>query len=96
MDVIATPLDAGGRAAMKEINVIGTMQLLAACQKAPSVRKLVVKSSTAVYGSSPQDPALFTEDIEPSAMARTGLRQGLRRGRGLRPRASPGAAPTSR
>jgi len=57
---------------MKEINVIGTMQLLAACQKAPSVRKLVVKSSTAVYGSSPQDPALFTEDLEPNAMARSG------------------------
>ena len=72
MAVLATPLDAGGRAMMKEINVIGTMQLLAACQKAPSVRKLVVKSSTAVYGSSPQDPALFTEDLEPNALARSG------------------------
>ena len=72
MAVLATPLDAGGRALMKEINVIGTMQLLAACQKAPSVHKLVVKSSTAVYGSSPQDPALFTEDLEPKAMARSG------------------------
>ena len=72
MAVLATPHDAGGRATMKEINVIGTMQLLAACQKAPSVRKLVVKSSTAVYGSSPQDPAMFTEDLEPNAMARTG------------------------
>ena len=72
MAVLATPLDAGGRATMKEINVIGTMQLLAACQKAPSVRKLVVKSSTAVYGSSPRDPAMFTEDLEPNAMARTG------------------------
>ena len=39
MNVIATPLGAGGRTAMKEINVIGTMQLLAACQKAPSMRK---------------------------------------------------------
>jgi UDP-glucose 4-epimerase len=72
MAVLATPLDAGGRTMMKEINVIGTMQLLAACQKAPSVRKLVVKSSTAVYGSSPQDPAMFTEDLEPNAMARSG------------------------
>jgi UDP-glucose 4-epimerase len=72
MAVIATPLGAGGRAAMKEINVIGTMQLLAACQKAPSVRKLVVKSSTAVYGSSPRDPAMFTEDMEPHALARSG------------------------
>src|SRR5450759_4373634 len=65
MNVIATPLGAGGRSAMKEINVIGTMQLLAACQKAPSMSKLVVKSTTSVYGSSPRDPALFTEDTEP-------------------------------
>src|SRR6188472_4350362 len=72
MSVIATPVSAASRATMKEINVIGTMQLLAACQKAPSVRKLVVKSSTAVYGSSPQDPAMFTEELEPNAMARTG------------------------
>jgi UDP-glucose 4-epimerase len=72
LNVIATPLTAGGRAAMKEINVIGTMQLLAACQKAPSVRKLVVKSTTAVYGSSPKDPALFTEDMEPRSLPRSG------------------------
>ncbi|MDQ1621561.1 MAG: UDP-glucose 4-epimerase [Actinomycetota bacterium] len=72
MAVIATPLGAGGRAMMKEINVIGTMQLLAACQKAPSVRKLVVKSSTAVYGSSPRDPAMFTEELEPEGLARSG------------------------
>ena len=30
--VVATPGSAGGRSSMKEINVIGTMQLLAACQ----------------------------------------------------------------
>jgi UDP-glucose 4-epimerase len=72
MNVIATPLGAGGRTAMKEINVIGTMQLLAACQKAPSMQKLVVKSTTAVYGSSPRDPALFTEDVEPRALPKSG------------------------
>ncbi len=72
MSVVATPLTVGGRSAMKEINVIGTMQLLAACQKSPSVRKLVVKSTTAVYGSSPKDPALFTEDMEPRALPRSG------------------------
>ena len=38
MNVIATPTHAGGRVSQKEINVIGTMQLLAACQKAPSIR----------------------------------------------------------
>lgn len=72
MNVVATPIGAGGRTAMKETNVIGTMQLLAACQKASSVRKLVVKSTTAVYGSSPRDPALFTEDVEPRAVPRSG------------------------
>ncbi len=72
LNVIATPLSAGGRTAMKEINVIGTMQLLAACQKAPSMRKLVVKSTTAVYGSSPRDPAMFTEDVEPRALPKSG------------------------
>jgi UDP-glucose 4-epimerase len=72
MSVIATPFGAGGRTAMKEINVIGTMQLLAACQKAPSLQKLVVRSTTAVYGSSSRDPALFSEGMEPRAQFRTG------------------------
>ncbi|GAA1285873.1 NAD-dependent epimerase/dehydratase family protein [Pseudonocardia aurantiaca] len=61
----ANPGTSGGRTAMKEMNVIGTMQLLAACQKAPSVRRLVLKSTTAVYGSSPRDPALFDETMTP-------------------------------
>ena len=72
MNVIATPLSAGGRVSQKEINVIGTMQLLAACQKASSLQKLVVKSTTAIYGSSSRDPALFTEGMEPRAQFRTG------------------------
>ena len=41
---------------MKEMNVIGTMQLLAACQKAPTVRRIVLKSTTAVYGVEPARP----------------------------------------
>jgi len=65
MGVIATPTQAGGRAAMKEINVIGTMQLLAACQRADSVQTLIVKSTSSVYGAGPRDPAMFTEDMEP-------------------------------
>ncbi len=63
--VASGPGSSGGRATMKEMNVIGTMQLLAACQKAPTVRRLVLKSTTAVYGSSPRDPALFTETDTP-------------------------------
>ena len=65
MGVIATPMQAGGRAAMKEINVIGTMQLLAACQKSETVERLVVKSTSGVYGCGPRDPAMFTEDMVP-------------------------------
>ncbi|WP_182525584.1 NAD-dependent epimerase/dehydratase family protein [Nocardioides dongkuii] len=65
MSVISTPGTAGGRNTMKELNVIGTMQLLAACQKAPGLQHLVVKSSTTVYGASNRDPAMFTEDMEP-------------------------------
>ena len=60
----------GGRAAMKEQNVIGTMQLLAAAQGAGGLRKLVVRSSTAAYGASFRDPAVFTEDTEPRAVPR--------------------------
>lgn len=73
MNVIATPVSAGGRVSQKEINVIGTMQLLAACQKADSLTRLVVKSSAAVYGSSPRDPAIFTEDMGPKSLPRTGF-----------------------
>jgi UDP-glucose 4-epimerase len=73
MSVIATPRSAGGRTLMKEVNVIGTMQLLAACQKASSVTKLVVKSSSTVYGASPKDPALFSEEMEPKALPRSGF-----------------------
>jgi UDP-glucose 4-epimerase len=73
LGVISTPQHAGGRAAMKEINVIGTMQLLAACQRLPQVRKLVVKSSTTVYGASAKDPAMFAEDMEPRELPRSGF-----------------------
>ena len=72
MSVIATPGSAGGRGTMKELNVIGTMQLLAACQKAPGLRHLVVKSTTTVYGASSRDPAMFTEDMEPRRAPRSG------------------------
>jgi UDP-glucose 4-epimerase len=63
----ASPGRSGGRSTMKEMNVIGSMQLLAACQGAPTVRRMVVKSTTAVYGSRSRDPAVFTEKMEPKA-----------------------------
>ncbi|MFE4056095.1 NAD-dependent epimerase/dehydratase family protein [Streptomyces sp. NPDC059096] len=73
LDVTGTPLGAGGRAAVKETNVIGTMQLLGACQKSPSVQRLVVKSSTSVYGSAPRDPAVFLETTPPKSLPSGGF-----------------------
>ncbi len=70
--VTANPHHAGGRMSMKELNVIGTMQLLAACQKSDTVERVVVKSTTAVYGASPRDPAVFTEDMTAKAVPRSG------------------------
>lgn len=72
MNVLATPKELGGRAPQKDINVIGTMQLLAACQNAPSVRSIVVKSATSVYGASPRDPVAFTEDMPAKDPPRSG------------------------
>lgn len=47
-----------------ENNVIGTMNILAACTgPASTVRKLVVKSSTHAYGCEQDDPAFFTEEM---------------------------------
>jgi UDP-glucose 4-epimerase len=71
--MVATPDSAGGSSSMKEINVIGTMQLLAACQRAETFRKLVVQSSISVYGASPRDPVKFTEDMSARAQPRTGF-----------------------
>jgi UDP-glucose 4-epimerase len=70
--VTANPAGPAGRTAMKEMNVIGTMQLLAACQKSPHVRKLVVKSTSAVYGSSSRDPAVFAEGMGPKDLPSSG------------------------
>ena len=64
MNISATPVGAGGRMSMKELNVIGTMQLLAACQRSSAVRRLVLKSTSAVYGASSRDPAVFTEAMQ--------------------------------
>lgn len=62
MSVLPSP-GISSRATAKELNVIGTMQLLAACQQSPHLEHFVLKSSTAVYGSTNRDPAMFTEDM---------------------------------
>ena len=71
--VLSTPLEHGGRTVMKEINVIGSMQLLAACKKSPSVKNVIIKSTTAIYGASAKDPALFRESTQPGRLPTTGF-----------------------
>jgi len=45
----------------KDINVMGTMKVLGACAEA-GVGKIVIKSSTAIYGAHPRSSAFMTED----------------------------------
>lgn len=61
-----------------EINVIGTMNLFAAASAPGStVRNVVVKSATLVYGANPKDPVWFTEESRraqpPKAMVERSL-----------------------
>jgi UDP-glucose 4-epimerase len=67
-----------GSRALHETNVIGTMNLLAAAgAPGSSVRKLVLKSSTLVYGSSPKDPYFFAEEAHRTRPARTRVERSL-------------------
>jgi UDP-glucose 4-epimerase len=49
--------------ALHDINVIGTLQLLAACEKCRDLRAVVARGSAAIYGCEPAAPAFFTEDM---------------------------------
>jgi UDP-glucose 4-epimerase len=71
LGISSTPHGRGGsgRARMKEHNVIGTMQVLAAAQRAPHLRSVILKSTTAVYGSDARNRALFGEDVATEARA---------------------------
>jgi UDP-glucose 4-epimerase len=73
-----TTTDTRPRRAMHETNVIGTMNLLAAAGAVgSSVRHIVVKSSTLVYGSSARDPSTFHEDTPRPGPARHGVERAL-------------------
>jgi UDP-glucose 4-epimerase len=92
--ITSEPAPSAGRSRMKELNVIGTMQLLAAAQKAPRVRNLVLRSTTAVYGSHYADPALFREDVSRHGAPAAATRRTSSRSRATRG-PSAGAVPTS-
>ena len=68
----STPVSSAARSMAKEMNVLGTMQLLAACQRSESVRNLIVRSTGAVYGASSRDPAIFTEEMSARSVPSSG------------------------
>ena len=61
-NIFSRPSRVGGRVQLKENNVIGTLQLLAGAQRAQRVERVIMKSSTAVYGLGPKEPSIVRED----------------------------------
>jgi UDP-glucose 4-epimerase len=57
--------------ALHEINVIGTLQLLAACERTESLRSVVVRGSAAIYGCEAAVPSFYTEDLARARPLRT-------------------------
>lgn len=75
--LIADPLLAGVQRA-REVNVRDTRSILAACAAPDSpVRRVVFKSSAAVYGLEPDAPAFLTEEMPVAAGRRTELEQAI-------------------
>jgi UDP-glucose 4-epimerase len=49
--------------AMHDINVIGSLQLLAACERVPSIRSIVIRGSAGIYGAEPHAPQFLGEEM---------------------------------
>jgi UDP-glucose 4-epimerase len=62
-DVLLVPEPGKAASQLHDINVIGSLQLLAACERTESVKTLVVRGSAAIYGAEPNAPEFFTEDM---------------------------------
>jgi UDP-glucose 4-epimerase len=54
-----------------DLNVMGTMKVFGACAAA-GVQKIVCRSSTAIYGARPDNPAFLSEERTPAAKSQTG------------------------
>jgi UDP-glucose 4-epimerase len=62
-DVLLVPEPGKDPSQLHDINVIGSLQLLAAIEQTESVRTIVVRGSAAIYGAEPNAPEFFTEDM---------------------------------
>jgi UDP-glucose 4-epimerase len=70
-DVLLVPEPGKATASLHDINVIGSLQLLAACEQTETVRTIIVRGSAAIYGAEPNAPEFFTEDMARSFPLRT-------------------------
>jgi UDP-glucose 4-epimerase len=61
--IVRQPSQGMSGRAMHDINVIGTLQLLAACERARTLRTIVVRGSAGIYGAEPQAPQFFKEEL---------------------------------
>jgi len=61
--IVRQPGPAMSSRAMHDINVIGTLQLLAACERVPTLRTIVIRGSAGIYGSEPHAPQFFKEEM---------------------------------
>jgi UDP-glucose 4-epimerase len=57
--------------ALHDINVIGTLQLLAACERTETLERVVVRGSAAIYGCEGATPLFFTEEMARAMPLRT-------------------------
>jgi UDP-glucose 4-epimerase len=56
---------------LHDINVIGTLQLLAACERTETLERVVVRGSAAIYGCEGPSPSFFTEEMTGKLPLRT-------------------------
>jgi UDP-glucose 4-epimerase len=56
---------------LHDVNVIGTLQLLAACERTPTLERLIVRGSAAIYGCEGATPYFFTERMARTLPLRT-------------------------
>lgn len=61
--ILHSPKPGISKGAVHDVNVIGSLQLLGACEKTESLRTLVIRSSAAIYGCEPDAPSFIVEEV---------------------------------
>jgi UDP-glucose 4-epimerase len=61
--IVRRPGPGMSSAAMHDVNVIGSLQLLTACEKTDEIRNIVVRGSAGIYGAEPHAPQFYGEQM---------------------------------